>query len=113
MRVAQAIARSLRDGGGAGFVGVRALGLRLASRQATQVSMNITRPETTALLAIFQYVENLAERNGLSILNSEVIGALPGYSAFGVIADAVRAAGLKPGQILLENWPDDAAEARA
>ncbi len=105
LRAAKTIARELREGGGAGFVGVRALGLRLASRHLTQVSMNITQPAITPLLPVFAYATRRARELGTVAVESEVIGALPGYTAFGLIADALQAAGLKPGQVLWENWP--------
>ncbi len=101
--LARAIAQELRDS--AALPGVRALGLRLASRGLTQVSMNLTRPAETPLLAVFRYVETRAREMGASVAESEIIGALPGYAAYGVLADALQAAGLKPGQVLLENWP--------
>lgn len=106
LRAAKTIARELREGGGAGFVGVRALGLSLPSRHLSQVSMNITRPEQTPLLAVFSYIARRAIELGTEALESEVIGALPGYSAFGVLGDALRAANLRPGQVLWENWPE-------
>lgn len=85
--------------------GIRALGLRLPSRSLTQVSMNLTQPAATPLLAVFQYVQRRAEALGTSAMESEVIGAIPGPAAFGVLADALQARALKPGQVLLENWP--------
>jgi len=105
VRAAKTIARELREGGGAGFVGVRALGLYLPSRHLAQVSMNITRPEQTPLLPVFSYIARRAEELGTMALESEIIGALPGGTAFGVLGDALRASGLKPGQVLWENWP--------
>jgi glutamate formiminotransferase len=104
VRAAKKIAQELRENGGAGFIGVRALGLSLASRGLTQVSMNITRTEATPLLSVFAYVTRRAAESGTSVLESEVIGALPGYSAFAVVRDALRAAGLSPDQVLWENW---------
>ena len=85
--------------------GIRALGLRLVSRGITQVSMNLTQPAATPLLAVFQYVGCRAEALGTSVTESEVIGALPGPAAFGVLADALQAATLKPEQVLWESWP--------
>ena len=84
--------------------GVRALGLELPSRGLTQVSMNLTRPAETSLLAVFREVEARAQARGTAVVGSEVIGAIPGFSAFGVLGDALRAAGLRPGQVLWENW---------
>jgi len=85
--------------------GVRALCLRLASRGLTQVSMNLTRPAETPLLAVFRHVEARARALGTSVVESEVIGALPGPSAFAVLGDALQTPSLKPGQVLWENWP--------
>ena len=103
LSVARTLARDLRVH--PALPGVRALGLRLASRGLTQVSMNLTRPADTPLLAVFRYVEARAREMGASVVESEIIGALPGYAAFGVLADALQAAGLKPGQVLWESWP--------
>lgn len=104
VRAAKTIARELREDGGGGFIGVRALGLHLPSRHLAQVSMNITRPARTPLLAVFSYIARRAQELGTDVLESEVVGALPGGSAFGVLGDALRAPGLKPGQVLWENW---------
>jgi len=103
LSIARTIAREMRvlpD-----LPGIRALGLRLPSRGITQVSMNLTRPAATPLLAVFQYVERRALKLGTSVTESEVIGALPGPTAFGTLADALHATSLKPGQVLLETWP--------
>lgn len=105
IRIAREIARAVRDGGGAARLhGVRALGLALHSRGLTQVSMNITRPAETPLLLVFSYVQRRARDLGTEVVESEVIGTLPGPAAFGVLADALHAT-LMPGQVLLENWP--------
>lgn len=103
LAVARAIARELRVL--PHLPGIRALGLPLESRGLTQVSMNLTQPAETPLLAVFGYIQRRALELGASVVKSEVIGALPGYTAFGVVTDALQAAGLKPGQVLWENWP--------
>ena len=41
---------------------------------------------------------------GTPVIDSGLIGALPGYAAFCVVRDALKAGGIKPGQMLLENW---------
>ena len=106
LSAAKTIANELR--GLPNLPGIRALGLRLESRGLTQVSMNLTRPLETPLLAVFGYVQRRALELDTFIVESEVIGALPGYSAFGVLSQALQAAGLKPGQVLWENWPTSA-----
>ncbi len=104
LTIARSIARELR--GLPHLPGIRALGLMLTSRGLTQVSMNLTRPAETPLLAVFWYVQRRALELGTSVIESEVIGALPGYTAFGIVGDALQAIGLKPGQVLWENWPE-------
>lgn len=105
LSVARVLARELRTL--PALPGVRALGLRLPSRGLTQVSMNLTRPAETPLLAVFRHIETRALALGTSVVESEVIGALPGPAAFAVLGDALQAPALKPGQVLLENWPAD------
>ena len=85
--------------------GIRALGLPLPSRGLSQVSMNLTRPAETPLLAVFGYIKRRAGELGTAARESELIGVLPGPSAFGVLTDALQMPMLKPGQVLLENWP--------
>ena len=102
LSVARVLARELRSL--PSLPGIRALGLRLPSRGLTQVSMNMTRPAETPLLAVFRHVETRTRALGTSVVESEVIGALPGPSAFAVLGDALQAPGLKPGQVLLETW---------
>ncbi len=90
--------------------GIRALGLRLPSRGITQVSLNLTHPAETPLLAVFQYVQRRAEELGTLVIESEVIGALPGSLAFGLLSDALCCPALLPGQVLWENWPNSKRE---
>ena len=104
VQAARRIARELREGGRAGFIGVRALGLVLTSQNRTQVSMNILKTLEAPLLSVFSYIAQRALELGTAVVGSEVIGAMPGYTAFGVISDALKAAGMKPGQVLWENW---------
>ncbi len=101
---ARLIARELRTR--PDLPGIRALGLRLPSRGLSQVSMNLTQPAETPLLAVLEYVERRANDLGTSAVESEVIGALPGFSAFGLLSDALRCPSLQPGQILWEIWPE-------
>jgi glutamate formiminotransferase len=103
VQTARTIARELRTL--PHLPGIRALGLTLPSRALTQVSMNVTRPAETPLLAVFEYVQHRALELGTAVVESEVIGALPGPSSFDIIRDSLKAPSLKPGQVLLENWP--------
>jgi len=82
---------------------VRALGLELTSRGLSQVSMNVITPREVSLPALVLFIAERAE-----VVNSELIGVMPGYTAFETVRDALRLAAFKPGQVLLENWDDDA-----
>jgi glutamate formiminotransferase/glutamate formiminotransferase/formiminotetrahydrofolate cyclodeaminase len=73
---ARRIASAVRESSG-GLPCVQALGLELASRGLTQVSMNLTDFETTPLHVAFLAVESEAARTGIEIEESELIGLIP------------------------------------
>lgn len=75
-RVAKDIARSIRESSG-GLEGVQAKGFLLRSRNLAQVSMNLTNFRVTGMLAVFNRVREEAERRGVQIQESELIGLLP------------------------------------
>jgi glutamate formiminotransferase len=56
---------------------VRALGLPLPSRDATQVSTNLTRPDVTPIAAVFEAVGRLAAAEGVPVVGSEIVGLTP------------------------------------
>jgi len=73
---ARAIAFALRASNG-GPPGVKALGLRLGGRGIVQVSMNLTDVQGTTLSEVFERVSDEADRLGLRILESEIVGLVP------------------------------------
>lgn len=76
LSIAQAIARQIRERDG-GLAGLKALGVPLASRNLVQVSMNVTDHEATPLDVIYKLVEQLAAKEGVTIVESEVVGLVP------------------------------------
>jgi glutamate formiminotransferase len=76
VRVAQRIARSIRASS-RGFPEVKALGLQLASRGQTQVSMNLTDYRCTPVHVVFEEVRRQAAEEGAPIAGSEIIGLIP------------------------------------
>jgi len=68
--------RSLRAEGDARFLGVRALGLPLASRGLSQVSMNLTMPDVTPVDPIVGWVRAEAARRGARVAGTELIGVI-------------------------------------
>jgi glutamate formiminotransferase len=74
--VARKIARAIRGRDG-GLRYVKALGLPLEQRGQVQVSINLVRYESTPLHRVFEMVRREAERFGVTIAGSEIIGLLP------------------------------------
>jgi glutamate formiminotransferase len=63
-----------RDGG---LPGVRALGFRLASRHAAQVSMNLVDLDRTGLETACAEVSRLARSLGAAVAEVELVGLVP------------------------------------
>ncbi len=76
LQIAKKIARSIRERDG-GLKCVKALGLKLKSRNLAQVSMNLTNYKETGILEVFETVEKEASKYGVEILESEIIGFPP------------------------------------
>ena len=87
--VAKEIARAIRASSG-GLPGVKALGLRLASRGLVQVSMNLTDFEQTSVHTVFDLVKLLAAALGVEIADSELIGLLPRQAVESAFAHFVK-----------------------
>src|SRR6476646_2916879 len=71
--VAKKIAAAVRFSSG-GFRYVKAMGVTLADRGIVQVSMNLTNYDKTPILRVFEAVKREAEKYGVTILESEVVG---------------------------------------
>jgi glutamate formiminotransferase len=81
LRVADTIARSIRHIGG-GFRFVKAMGVELADRGQVQVSINMTNFKKTPLHRVFECVKSEAERHGVPIVGSEIVGLTPAEALF-------------------------------
>ena len=86
---ARQIARSVRESGG-GFLGVRALALRLPSRNRLQISMNIENLDVTQPMDVFRRIEELVHARGGAIEQTEIVGMLPDALLWGAAADRLR-----------------------
>ena len=76
LEVARAIASAIRAAND-GLPGVKALGIPLRSRGLVQVSMNLTDVEATSVAEAFERVVELADRHGVRVLESEIVGLAP------------------------------------
>ena len=61
----------------AGLRYVKAMGVDLRARQLAQVSINMTDFEQTPLHRVFEMVKREAERYGVTIVGSEIVGLIP------------------------------------
>jgi glutamate formiminotransferase len=76
LQIAQSIAKAVRFlGGGLRFV--KALGFTLEERGIVQISMNMTNYEKTPLFRVFHMIKTEAERYGVPVIGSEIIGLVP------------------------------------
>jgi glutamate formiminotransferase len=83
--VAKAIAKAIRESSG-GLVNVQAMGVTAVSGLA-QVSINVLDHSRTPLARVFDLVRVEAERFGVSIAESEIVGLVP----LDALLDAARA----------------------
>ena len=76
LKIADRIAKAIRHSSG-GFRYCKAMGVNLTEKGIVQVSVNMTDYTRTPLHRIFETVRLEAERYGVSILGSEIIGLSP------------------------------------
>lgn len=76
VQIAKDIARVVREKGG-GLPSVKALGFELKDRGIVQVSMNLTDFNVTGILQAFHAVKAEAEKRGVAVLESEIVGLVP------------------------------------
>ncbi|HBY58387.1 MAG TPA: glutamate formimidoyltransferase, partial [Solibacterales bacterium] len=97
--IAKRIAKGIRHSTG-GFRYVKAMGVPLASRHLAQVSMNLTDFEQTPIHRVFETVRAEAERYGVPVVGSEIVGLIP-KKALELTADyALRIENFHPGMVL-------------
>ena len=74
--IAKRIAKAIRESDG-GLPAVRAKGFELADRGLVQVSMNMTDYRKTSLVQAFEAIRELATKEHVEIVESEIIGLVP------------------------------------
>ena len=97
--VAKKIAAAIRNSSG-GFRYVKAAGFKLEDRNLAQVSMNLTNYEKTPIFRVFEAVKREAERYGVAILESEIVGLIPAAALHAAAEYYLQIAGFKSEQIL-------------
>ena len=76
LEIAKAIAKAIRGSSG-GFQYCKALGIFLEDRKIAQVSMNMVNYEGTPLFYAYEMIRALADRYGVRIIGSELVGMTP------------------------------------
>ncbi|MDD3493673.1 MAG: glutamate formimidoyltransferase [Candidatus Thermoplasmatota archaeon] len=76
LEVAKSIARAVRHSSG-GYRYVKAMGFDIKERGIVQVSMNLVNYRGTPIFRVFETIKREAQRYGVSVLGSELIGLVP------------------------------------
>jgi glutamate formiminotransferase len=99
--VARACAHAVRGiSGGLRFV--RALPIELKSRGLVQVSMNLLDYRRTPIHRAFSVVKEEAERHGVTVLSSEIVGLVPAEAMYQVAEWHLRVSGFRRDMVLEE-----------
>lgn len=96
---ARSVAAAVRESGG-GFVGLRALGVRLPKQGRLQVSMNLEDPGATDPATVVRTIERLVAVRGGRVVGAEVIGMIPDPLADPSAARAARVVGWSEERLL-------------
>jgi glutamate formiminotransferase len=99
LRVARSIARTIRESSG-GLPAVQARGFLTGDPDVVQVSMNLLDLRATALHVVFELVRREAEQQGVSVLESELVGLLPADALVQLGREYLRFGRLDPSQVL-------------
>ena len=109
--IAKRIAKTIRFSSG-GFRFVKSMGVTLASRNLAQVSINLTDFEQTPMHLVYETVRREAERYGVPVVGSEIVGLIP-RKAIEMAADYfLRYENFRP-ELVLENRIAEAMTARS
>ncbi|HNV68184.1 MAG TPA: glutamate formimidoyltransferase [Candidatus Ozemobacteraceae bacterium] len=97
--IANAIARHVRGSSG-GLVCVKAMGVELKQRGIVQVSMNMVNYKKSPLFRVFEMIKAEADRYGVPVVGSEIVGLIPQDAMFEVAEFYLRVEGYTPACIL-------------
>jgi glutamate formiminotransferase / formiminotetrahydrofolate cyclodeaminase len=109
VEIAKRIAKVVRYSSG-GLRFVKAMGVDLRARNLAQVSMNFTDFEGTPVHRAFEMVKAEADRYGVTIAGSEIIGLIPRRALEATADFYLRLENFSPAQVF-ENRLDSAASA--
>ena len=99
LKAARAIAKAVRESSG-GLPAVKALGLMIEAKGHTQISMNMVDFTVTGLHTVMVAISGEAEKWGIRIRDSEVVGLLPAQALLDVAAYYLCLEGFSRDQVL-------------
>jgi glutamate formiminotransferase len=97
--VAKKIAATVRFSSG-GLPHVKAMGVALEDRGIVQVSMNLTNYLETPMFVVFDAVKREADRHGVGVLESEIVGLVPAAALVSAAEHYLQLNSFTRGQIL-------------
>lgn len=99
VQIAKDIAKVTREKGG-GLPSVKALGFALEDKGIVQVSMNLTDFNVTGMLAAFRHVRAEAEKRGVRVIGSELVGLVPLEALTQIARAALELEGFSSQQVM-------------
>jgi glutamate formiminotransferase len=99
LEIAKRIAKGIRHSSG-GYRFVKAMGVMLQERGIAQVSINMTDFKRTPLHRVFETVRSEAERCGVNVVGSEIVGLVPMEALLDAADHFLRLEGFRPSQVL-------------
>lgn len=97
--IAKKIAKTVRFSSG-GLPFVKAMGVDLRARNLAQVSMNLTDFEQTPIQLVFETVKREADRHGVEIAGSEIVGLIPRRAIEMTAENCLKIENFSPAQVL-------------
>lgn len=110
VNIAKKIAKTIRFSSG-GFRYVKSMGVMLEARNVAQVSINLTDFEQTPMHLVYETVKREAERYGVSVIGSEIVGLIPKKALEMSAEYFLRFENFTP-ELVLENKVADAMASR-
>jgi glutamate formiminotransferase len=99
VEIAKAIARTIRGSSG-GYPSIKALGVLIEETGKAQVTINVCNFKDVSLARVFETVKIEAERYGVNITGSEIVGLVPMEALLDAAAFYLRLEGFQVEQVL-------------
>jgi glutamate formiminotransferase len=107
--IAKTIAKSIRHSGG-GLRHVKAMGFEIKDRGIVQVSINMVNFKGTPLFRAFEMVKSEAERYGVPVIGSEIVGLVPADALVDCAEFYLRLEGFGRDQVLENRLTADGSD---